>query len=58
MRPFQILKWVLIPLLLILLMQFRPEGFMGNRELSDFIPSLKAGRIVKRGTKDGGHGSS
>jgi branched-chain amino acid transport system permease protein len=58
MRPFQILKWVFIPLLLILLMQFRPEGLMGNRELSDFIPALKAGRAAKRGAKDKGHGSS
>jgi branched-chain amino acid transport system permease protein len=58
MRPFQILKWVFIPLLLILLMQFRPEGFMGNRELSDFISPARAGRITKRNTKDKGHGSS
>ncbi len=37
----QVWKWVLIPLLLILLMQFRPEGLMGNRELSDIFPRLK-----------------
>ena len=37
----QIWKWVFIPLLLILLMQFRPEGIMGNRELSDVFPRLK-----------------
>jgi branched-chain amino acid transport system permease protein len=37
----QIWKWVLIPLLLILLMQFRPEGIMGNRELSDIFPRFK-----------------
>jgi branched-chain amino acid transport system permease protein len=41
MRPLQILKWVVIPLLLILLMQFRPEGLMGNRELIDILPKLK-----------------
>ncbi len=41
MRPLQILKWVLIPLMLILLMQFRPEGLMGNRELTDLFPKLK-----------------
>jgi branched-chain amino acid transport system permease protein len=52
MRPLQILKWVFIPLLLILLMQFRPEGFMGNRELSDIIPALKGGRAAKRRAKD------
>jgi branched-chain amino acid transport system permease protein len=37
----QIWKWVFIPLLLILLMQFRPEGIMGNRELWDLFPRLK-----------------
>jgi len=36
LRPLQILKWVMIPLLLILLMQFRPEGIMGNKELPEF----------------------
>ncbi|MBI9101870.1 MAG: branched-chain amino acid ABC transporter permease [Spirochaetales bacterium] len=41
MRPLQILKWVLIPLMLILLMQFRPEGLLGNRELTDVFPKLK-----------------
>jgi branched-chain amino acid transport system permease protein len=37
----QVWKWVFIPMILILLMQFRPEGIMGNRELSDFFPKLK-----------------
>lgn len=37
----QVWKWVLIPLILILLMQFRPEGIMGNRELSDVFPKLR-----------------
>ncbi len=41
LRPLQIIKWVLIPLLLIILMQFRPEGLMGNREISDIFPKLK-----------------
>lgn len=41
LRPLQIIKWVVIPLLLILLMQFRPEGLMGNRELSDIFPRLR-----------------
>lgn len=41
LRPLQILKWVLIPLMLILLMQFRPEGLLGNRELTDVFPKLK-----------------
>jgi len=37
----QIWKWVLIPLILIILMQFRPEGFLGNRELTDVFPKLR-----------------
>lgn len=41
LRPLQIIKWVAIPLLLIILMQFRPEGIMGNRELGDLFPKLK-----------------
>ncbi|MDQ7032962.1 MAG: branched-chain amino acid ABC transporter permease [Desulfonauticus sp.] len=41
LRPLQIIKWVVIPLLLIILMQFRPEGIMGNKELSDIFPRLK-----------------
>ncbi len=41
MRPLQIFKWVLIPLMLILLMQFRPEGLQGNNELTTVFPGLK-----------------
>ncbi len=41
LRPLQIIKWIVIPLLLIILMQFRPEGIMGNRELGDIFPKLK-----------------
>jgi branched-chain amino acid transport system permease protein len=41
LRPLQIIKWIVIPLVLIILMQFRPEGLMGNRELSDLFPRLK-----------------
>jgi branched-chain amino acid transport system permease protein len=37
----QVWKWVIIPMLLIVLMQFRPEGIMGDRELSDVFPRLK-----------------
>ncbi|NLV24120.1 MAG: branched-chain amino acid ABC transporter permease [Deltaproteobacteria bacterium] len=37
----QVWKWVIIPLILILTMQFRPEGLMGARELGDFFPFLK-----------------
>jgi branched-chain amino acid transport system permease protein len=41
LRPLQVWKWVLIPLLLIILMMFRPEGIMGNRELTDMFPGLR-----------------
>jgi branched-chain amino acid transport system permease protein len=41
LRPLQIIKWVVIPLLLIIVMQFRPEGIMGNKELSDVFPWMK-----------------
>jgi ABC-type branched-chain amino acid transport system, permease component len=41
LRPAQILKWVIIPLMLILIMQFRPEGIMGPRELPQVFPALK-----------------
>lgn len=40
-RPLQVFKWVVVPLLLILLMLFRPEGIMGHRELSDIFPFLR-----------------
>jgi branched-chain amino acid transport system permease protein len=40
-RPLQAAKWVVIPLLLIFLMLFRPEGFLGHRELSDVFPRLR-----------------
>jgi branched-chain amino acid transport system permease protein len=42
LQPLQILKWVFIPLLLILLMQFRPEGIMGNKELPWLWSRIKA----------------
>jgi branched-chain amino acid transport system permease protein len=60
LRPLQILKWVFIPLLLILLMQFRPEGLLGNRELIDFLPGIKTPRGVRKTTGKGGdnHGSA
>ena len=41
LRPLGIFKWVIIPLVLIIVMQFRPEGIMGNRELSDVFPWMK-----------------
>ena len=41
LRPLQVAKWVVIPLLLILLMLFRAEGIMGHRELTDVFPKLR-----------------
>jgi branched-chain amino acid transport system permease protein len=55
MRPLQILKWVVIPLLLILLMQFRPDGIMGNRELPELFAKLM---MRDRSVKGKGHGVS
>jgi branched-chain amino acid transport system permease protein len=49
LRPLQILKWVFIPLLLILLMQFRPEGLMGNKELPYVWGRFK--KFISRGRK-------
>ncbi|SDG02000.1 branched-chain amino acid ABC transporter permease [Desulfovibrio legallii] len=43
-------KWVIIPLILILLMQFRPEGLLGNRELTQVFPRLK--RLLTIGKAD------
>lgn len=41
LRPAQILKWVIIPLILILIMEFHPEGIMGRKELTEVFPKLK-----------------
>jgi branched-chain amino acid transport system permease protein len=50
-RPLQLYKWVVIPFLLILLMLFRPEGLLGNRELSDVFPRL--GRLFSPAQRQG-----
>ena len=41
LRRAQILKWVIIPLILILIMEFHPEGIMGSRELTHIFPWMK-----------------
>ncbi len=33
-RPLAVLKWVVIPLILILLMLYRPQGLFGFREIN------------------------
>ncbi len=42
LRPLGVFKWVLIPLLLIVMMLVRPQGIMGSRELTDVFPRLRA----------------
>lgn len=42
LRPLRTLKWVVIPLLLVVMMLFRPSGILGNKELVDVFPGLRA----------------
>jgi branched-chain amino acid transport system permease protein len=51
LRPLQLYKWVVVPLILILLMLYRTEGLLGHRELTDVFPRLK--RIF--GSKEEAH---
>lgn len=41
MRPLDLYRFVVIPVLFILVMLFRPTGIMGDRELSDVFPPLR-----------------
>jgi branched-chain amino acid transport system permease protein len=41
LRPLELFRWVVTPLILILLMLFRPSGIMGSRELTDVFPRLR-----------------
>ncbi len=41
LRPLQVFKWVVVPLILFLLMLFRTEGLLGHRELTDIFPRLR-----------------
>jgi branched-chain amino acid transport system permease protein len=45
LRDLGVFKWVVIPLLLIVMMLFRPAGIMGSRELTDVFPGLR--RLVQ-----------
>lgn len=40
LRPLEVWRMVIMPLILILLMLFRPRGIMGLRELTIFIPTI------------------
>ena len=42
LRPLGVFKWVLIPLLLVVMMLRRPSGILGNKELTDVFPRLRA----------------
>ncbi len=42
LRPLGVFKWVVIPLLLVVMMMVRPTGILGNRELTDVFPKLRA----------------
>ncbi|MEE8390485.1 MAG: branched-chain amino acid ABC transporter permease [Anaerolineae bacterium] len=42
LRPLGLFKWVVIPLLLVVMMLRRPTGILGNKELSDVFPRLRA----------------
>jgi branched-chain amino acid transport system permease protein len=57
LRPLQVIKWVVVPLLLILLMLFRPEGLLGQRELTDVFPRLKRIFGPREGSRKEGHGA-
>jgi len=46
LRPLEIWRMVIMPLVLVLLMIFRPRGIMGMREFKWFIPS--ADRVTKK----------
>ncbi len=41
LRPLDLFRWVLTPLLLIFLMLYRPSGIMGDRELWQVFPRLR-----------------
>jgi branched-chain amino acid transport system permease protein len=41
LRPLELFKWVIVPLLLFFLMLFRPEGLLGHRELTEVLPWLR-----------------
>ncbi len=57
LRPFGVWRMVLMPLVLVLLMLYRPRGIMGLRELRWFVPQLdllasKLWRKKKEGVSD------
>lgn len=56
LRPLQQWRMVLMPLVLVLLMIFRPRGIMGLRELRWFVPGYDLFAIKRwRAKKEAGH---
>lgn len=51
LRPLEVWRMVIMPLILILLMIFRPRGIMGLREMTVFIPTIdrKTGMLLPEG---------
>jgi len=51
LRPLEVWRMVIMPLILILLMIFRPRGIMGLREMTIFIPTIdrKTGLLLPEG---------
>ena len=50
LRPLEILKWIIIPVLLILVMVFRPTGLIAFRELDIERALQPKKKDIKRGT--------
>jgi len=58
LRPLQVWRMVLMPLVLVLLMIFRPRGIMGLREMRWFIPRIDLDAIkIWRKRKEASHGT-
>jgi branched-chain amino acid transport system permease protein len=54
LSPLKILKWVVIPLILILLMLYRPQGLFGNREIKfNLLGGKQAERSIETITEAG-----
>ncbi|HUT15686.1 MAG TPA: branched-chain amino acid ABC transporter permease [Anaerolineae bacterium] len=52
LRPLGVFKWVVIPLLFIVMMLYRPQGIMGSSELTDVFPRLQTLLRADKEVKD------
>jgi branched-chain amino acid transport system permease protein len=58
LRPLGVWRMVLMPLVLVLLMIFRPRGIMGLREMRWFIPRIDLDAVKNwRKQKEAAHGT-